>query len=193
MKRVLMPSGIPEVTDRVLELWEITHEESGEPINADSLYHMVEFFAKHDLPLRPHGDLSVGHDGIMGAGWMMPLVREPTKHWRQGSGILSLRFLTSGLILFAGETDRIGNHEPFNDFGEHDPDTVFERIRPFFHLLDQRDEFTSHEARISQLENTLFALQKAITHIQETIRAHPKPYMTVTVNPNPQQGERGNP
>ena len=189
MIRALIAAGKPEIADRVLELWKIAREESDtDPINANSLYRMIVFFTKYDIPLRPHGDLSVDHNGIMGAGWMMPLVREPTKHWRQGSGILSLRFLDNAKILFAGETDRIGQHEPFCDFGEDTPDSVFERIKPFFHLLDQRDEFTSHETRIRHLENCLFTLQKAIEHIQERLRPQSELDLITEINP-PEHGD----
>ena len=134
----LMDSGKIDAACRIVELDEIVREESDDDqqkIQLDSLRSLADFFTKFDFPYLPHGCITVGYDGVMGAGWTVPLRQQPTAQWRNWDGILSLKFLPSGEIRFAGETRPTEDEVEFYDLGTGPHEEVFSRITPFFNLL----------------------------------------------------------
>ena len=139
---LLVDSGKSEVADRIIELNQIIREESDDDqqgMQLDSLRFLADFFMRFDFPYLPHGCITIGYDGILGVGWTIPLSQQPTNQWRNWDGILSIRFLPTGKILFAGETRQVRDKKPFRASGEDTPSTVFERIKPFFKVLSLHD------------------------------------------------------
>ena len=136
---LLVANGKAEIADRIVELDEEESDDEQQEIQLLSLKLLADFFIESGFPYRPHGSITVGYDGLMGISWMIPQRQQPDTRWRTCDGILSLRFLPSGKILFVGETRQVGDSKPFYDFGETTPEIVFERIRPFFKELCQND------------------------------------------------------
>lgn len=135
---LLTARGRTDVADRIIELNEIIRDESDDDqqeMQLDSLRSLADFFTIFDFPYLPHGSITVGYDGILGLGWTIPLRQQPTAEWRNWDGILSLEFLPSGKILFAGETRPTEGGVEFYDLGTGLHEEVFDRISPFFDLL----------------------------------------------------------
>ena len=140
--QLLIANGKAEIADKIIKLKEIIRDESDDyqqEMQLGSLRLLADFFTRFDVPYSPHGCITVGYDGVLGAGWTIPLSQQPTSQWRNWEGILSLEFLPSGKVLFSGETRQFGDIEPFSDVGEDVPSAVYERIKPFFEVMRLHD------------------------------------------------------
>lgn len=113
--------------------------DDNDPIQQESLDALVRYFVTHEPPFSPFGCIVAAADGVLGAEWRLPPTQPDDSQWRNGDGILSLRFLPSGDIVFAGETRPVGTEVEFYDFGEEPHELVASRISPFFELLRLAD------------------------------------------------------
>ena len=106
-----------------------------DPVQQESLESLVKYFVTHDTPYSPFGYVVATADGILGVEWRLPPTQPTNNQWRNSDGILSLRFLPSGDIVFAGETRPTESEAEFYDFGEEPHSVVSDRIAPFFNML----------------------------------------------------------
>ena len=113
--------------------------DDNDPIQQESLDSLVKYFVTQEPPYSPYGCVVATSDGILGVEWRLPPTQPTNNQWRNGDGILSLRFLPSGDIVFAGETRPTGTEVEFYDFGEESHDLVANRIAPFFEILRLTD------------------------------------------------------
>ena len=127
---------------RLNELIEIIAQDpdDDDTLIPDSLEYAADFLIEYRPPYSPFGTISAGNDGVVSAEWRLPVKPPPDPRWKNCDGILTLRFLPSGKITFAGETRKVDDETPFFEIGEESHDIAFSQVAPFFNKLRMLDD-----------------------------------------------------
>lgn len=133
--------GKDEIAERIHELIRgiTVCPDDSEMLDIESLRHLATFLVKCNPPYTPHGVIVASYDGTLGVEWRLPLRHAPDNQWKNCDGILSMRFLPSGAIVYVGETRQIGEEQPFHVVGEDEFSVASKQVDPFFDILRSAD------------------------------------------------------
>ena len=134
---LLVEHGKYDVASRISDLIQMIGEDpdDDETLLPESLRSIAKFFIKYDPPYSTYGSVVAGHDGVLGVEWKLPMSQPPDSQWKNCDGILSMRFLPSDKITYAGETRQDDDGNAFYDMGEDSHSVVSKRVAPFLARL----------------------------------------------------------
>lgn len=134
----LVTNGRYEVANRLNDLIQMIYEdpEDDETLHPKSLESIAKFFVEYNPPYSPYGSVVAGHSGVLGIEWKLPMSHPPDSQWKNCDGILSMRFLPSGRITYAGEIRQVGDETAFYAMGEDVHAVVFNQVIPFFEQIE---------------------------------------------------------